>query len=70
MPRGIEHAPKNKKHLVQTKLTAVTMSCNGRKVNTFIMLPIINGKAILPQETADKIMDDIGAERGDTIGMG
>jgi hypothetical protein len=65
MPRGIE-----RKMEVPTKITAVTMSCNGRKVQTFILLPIINGKAVLPQETADKIMDDLGAERGDTVSRG
>ncbi|MCI4435805.1 MAG: hypothetical protein JHC33_03220, partial [Ignisphaera sp.] len=59
MPRGIERKPKM---TVPTKLTAVTMSCNGRKVQTFIMLPIINEKAVLPMETADQIMDDLGAE--------
>jgi hypothetical protein len=34
------------------------------------MLPIIGTKAVLPLETANKIMDDIGAERGDTVSMG
>lgn len=65
MPRGTLQKPK-----IETKLTAVSLVCNGKKVSTFLMLPVIGGKTILPQETANKILDDIGAERGDTVGMG
>ena len=67
MTRGIERKPKM---TVPTKLTAVTMSCNGRKVQTFVMLPMIGEKAILPNDTKNMIEDDLGAERGDTISMG
>ena len=55
---------------VETKLTAVTMSVHGRKIQTFLMLPIINNKAILPAEIQKKMENDLGAERGDTITLG
>jgi hypothetical protein len=65
MPKGTLQKPR-----VETKLTAVSMNCNGHKVNTFLMLPIISGKTVLPRETQIEIEKDLGAERGDTIGMG
>lgn len=65
MPRGIEKTPK-----ILTKLTAVSMSCNGRKINTFIHLPIIGGKAVLPNDIVTEMEKDLGAGRGDTVSLG
>lgn len=64
MPKGIEHQPK-----IETRLTAISLSCNGRKISTFLMLPVINGKTILSYDIKDLIEEDLGARRGDTIGL-
>ncbi len=58
MPRGIE------KQKMETKLTVVTMSCNGKQVNLFLALPIINNKSVLPAAT---FSDELGAEVGDAV---
>lgn len=65
MPRGTQVIPKT-----ETKLTAVTMSCNGRKVQTFIHLPIIGDKAVLPNNILIEIENDLDAGRGDTVSTG
>ena len=67
MPKGKEHAPKIQ---VETKLTAVSMSFNGRKISTFLNLPVIKDKVILPAATKEQIENDLGVERGDTISIG
>jgi len=65
MPKGLQHRPN-----IETKLTAVSMVCNGKKVQMFLNLPIINNKAVLPREKFNELADQIGAERGNTISMG
>jgi hypothetical protein len=65
MPKGTIQKPK-----VETRLTSVSMSMNGRKINTFLMLPVYNGKSVLPVDIKNQIEEDLGAERGDTISIG
>ncbi len=65
MPKGVQHKPK-----IETKLTAVSLVCNGRKVQMFLNLPVINNKAVVPEKKSDELADQIGAERGDTISIG
>jgi hypothetical protein len=51
----------------QTKLTAVTIRCNGRLGQFFVPLkhgPA--GQAILPNHTLNGCLDTLGARRGDT----
>ena len=54
----------------ETKLTAVTVSCHGKKVQVFLDLPVINGKAVLPAQTFDKLAEEVGAEKGSTVTIG
>jgi acid stress-induced BolA-like protein IbaG/YrbA len=53
------------------KLTAVTVSGNGRKCQAFVMADIINGKAVIPREIMDKMLSAIGIiYRGQTYSIG
>ena len=67
MPKGNEHLPK-----VNTKLTAVSICANGKKVQLFLNLPVLNGKTVLPGNTLGNILDDSfpELERGDTFSIG
>lgn len=59
-----KHAP------YETKLTAVSMSCRGIKINAFIELPIINGKAVLPEPIKAEMETALGVTRGTTYKIG
>ena len=65
MPKGIEHTPK-----METRLTAVTLTSNGKKIQAFINLPVIDGNTFLPMPRFNKMCDSIGAEVGDTVSFG
>lgn len=65
MPKGIEHAPK-----ITARLTAVSMSSNGKQVNCFLMLPVIGGKTVLPQNDLETIQEGMSIRPGDTFSVG
>jgi hypothetical protein len=54
----------------QTKLTTVSMSCRGIKIQTFVELPIINGKAVLPEPIKAEMETALGVTRGTTYKIG
>ena len=54
----------------ECKLTAVSMSFRGAKINAFLMLPVINGRPTLPLDVQEAMEKAIGATRGDTIAIG
>lgn len=47
------------------KLTAVTASGNGRRIQTFIMLPYIDGKALLTGDYHTTIQEKLRLRHGD-----
>lgn len=65
MPKGNEHQPKQ-----ETKLTAVSIFSNGLKIQTFLHLPVINGKVVLPRDTFNRICDDLEVKIGGTVSVG
>lgn len=54
----------------EMKLTAITLSARGKKVQAFLPLLYINGRAILPTEQFNNLCDDMGVKRGDTVDVG
>lgn len=53
------------------KLVAVTMYCNGRKVQAFIKGDVTeNGKTVISANAQRRFERALGAQRGDTISVG
>ena len=55
------------------KLTLVNLMCRRMYISTFVMLPIINGKAFLSSKAIDDIFySNFGfiPQRGETISLG
>lgn len=55
------------------KLTLVNLMCRGKCITQFLMLPIVDGKAILSLETIDELFRKYWGftpQRGETISMG
>ena len=53
------------------KLVAVTMYCNGRKVQAFIKGDVMeNGKTVISANAQRRFERALGAQRGDTISNG
>lgn len=54
----------------QTKLTAVTASHNGRKVQMFVQCYMINGKAFLTGDMVTAIETKLNVRHGDAYTIG
>lgn len=52
------------------KLTAVTMSARGKKIQVFLNLPVIDGKTVLTHRVADEMAKTLGCQRGGTYSIG
>ena len=52
------------------KLTAVTLRKGGRLIQTFVMLPVVDGKTVLCYALLDKMLSDLGVRCGDTFTSG
>lgn len=56
---------------LKKKLTAVSMYCNGKKVQAFVMADVgTDGKSRVPRKVYEDILAPTGARRGDTITVG
>ena len=52
------------------RLTAIRFTCRGKTVQTFLMLPVIDGKTIIHPSTIYKLFDKFHGftpQRGETI---
>lgn len=54
-----------------SKLTAVTVTFNGRRHTVFVKANINEkGQAVISQKFLDSVVDSIGVRRGDTYSVG
>ena len=56
---------------MNTKLTLVSVSSNGRRVSCFAHLPVENGRAVMSSTLLAQLLTRIGgAQRGATYSLG
>ena len=56
---------------MQTKLTLITVSSNGKQISRFVNLACVNGKAVASQHLIDHMLSEIGCSgRGKTFSVG
>lgn len=52
------------------KLTAISIMCRSKIIQTFVYLPVYNGKTVLTQKAIDDLFQDFWGftpEKGETI---
>lgn len=56
---------------MQTKLTLISVSSNGRQISRFVNLPCVNSRAVASQQLIDHMLSEIGCSgRGQTYSVG
>lgn len=52
------------------KLTAISISVGTRKIQVFLPLEYVNGRAILPKSELNRLLDSLNVRLGDTYTIG
>lgn len=56
---------------MQTKLTLITVTGNGKQISRFVNLACVNGKAVASQHLIDHMLREIGCTgQGQTFSVG